>query len=460
MKLKYKKPHNQAFGHASKDGAQVVSRGVSKRHEFARSWDVVVIGGGAAGMMTAGRAAERGKRVLLLEKNPGLGKKLLITGGGRCNVTNNKPGLRVMLQKYKDSGKFLFSPFSRFGVTEALDFFEVRGMSMKEENEGRMFPVSNKAKTVWDVLVAYMKAGGVEVRPQSVVTGILLDRDTKEVIVKLSDKSEIRAVSAVIATGGTSRPETGSTGEGFKWLRNLGHTIIQSDAALVPIALNDTWVKSAAGVAFNNIKLTTFKGGVRQKSYKGKVLFTHVGISGPAVLNMSKEVGELLAGEEGDEYGLERGGKEGDVRIVLDLFPALDVPDLKKKFHALLTEHSNKKIKNTLGLFVPPKLSEPLLALAHVDGETACHSVRSEDRKILLGLLKALPLHVRGLLGKNKAIVSSGGVALSEVNFKTMQSRLIPQIYLVGDVLNVDRPSGGYSLQLCWTTGYVAGNHC
>jgi predicted Rossmann fold flavoprotein len=425
-----------------------------------KEWDVVVIGGGAAGMMAAGRAAERGKNVLLLEKNPGLGKKLLITGGGRCNVTNNKPDPRVMLQKYKESGKFLFSAFTQFNVKDAVNFFESRGMPMKEENEGRMFPVSNKAKSVWDVLIAYMKEGGVEVRPHSAVTGIRFDPDTKYVVVKLKDKSEIRAVSCVVATGGTSRPETGSTGEGFKWLKNLGHTIIKNDAALVPIQLKDAWVKSAAGVAFNNIKLTTFKGGVKQKSYKGKVLFTHVGISGPAVLNMSREVGELVASEEGEEYVLKASGRGGDVVIMLDLFPAFDVPDLKKKLHALLTEHSNKKIKNTLAFFVPPKLAEPLLMLSGVNGETPCHSVRTEDRRALLTLLKALPLNVRGLLGKNKAVVSSGGVALSEVNFKTMQSRLIPHIYLAGDVLNIDRPSGGYSLQLCWTSGYVAGSNC
>ncbi len=403
--------------------------------------DVVVIGGGPAGMMAAGRAAERGLSVLLLEKNPGLGKKLLITGGGRCNVTNNKTEVRTMLAKYKGNDQFLFSAFAQFSVADALAFFNSRGMATKEENDGRIFPVSDSARSVWDVLVKYMKMGKVKVQTGSEVASL---SSGKELLIKTKDKKEIVTRSVIVATGGTSRPETGSTGEGLRWLKKLGHTIIENDFALVPVALSDAWAKTFGGVTLADIKLTTFQNGQKQSSAKGKLLFTHFGISGPTVLNMSREIGELL--------------KYGEVVIELDLFPKTDLGALRKKLQALLVEESNKKLKNVLNKLVPAALVSALLGIANINGETANHSVSTEARKKLVTLLKAVPLHVSGLLGADKAIVSSGGVALEEVNFKTMQSRLVPNLYLVGDVLNIDRPSGGYSLQLCWTTGFVAGS--
>lgn len=407
-------------------------------------FDVIVIGGGPAGMMAAARAAECGKRVLLLEKNPTLGKKLLITGGGRCNVTNNKTNNRTMLAKYKGNDKFLFSAFSQFNVESALQFFHSRGMQTKEENEGRIFPVSDKAQSVWDVLVDYMKEGGVKVQTSAPVSGISLGEE-KNFHIKLKDKTEILARSVVMATGGISRPETGSTGEGFGWLEKLGHTIIANDFALVPISLKDAWAKKLGGVTLKDIKLTIYQNEQKQSAHKGKLLFTHLGISGPTVLNMSREVGELL--------------KYGEVIIQLDLFPQLDHAALKTELQNLLIGESNKLIKNTLSKMISSSLVLTLLDLAGIDSDTPNHSVRSEQRKNLVLLFKAVPLHVKGLLGADKAVVSSGGVDLKEVDFKTMQSRLIPNLYLVGDVLNIDRPSGGYSLQLCWTTGFVAGSH-
>lgn len=405
--------------------------------------DIVIIGGGPAGMMAAGRAAELGHSVLLLEKNPALGKKLLITGGGRCNVTNNKPDTRVMLAKYKNNDKFLFSAFAQFGVKETLQFFNKRGMDTKEENEGRIFPVSDKAQSVSDVLAGYMREGNVKVQTGAEVSGLSIDKVSGHIIIKLKGGQEIIAKSCVLATGGTSRPETGSTGEGFKWLKKLGHKIIEDGVALVPVALKDTWTKKMSGVALKDVKLTTFQNKQKQAVGKGKLLFTHFGISGPTVLNMSKEIGELL--------------KYGEVVIELDLFPKLDHGELKKKLQELLVSESNKKLKNTLSKFTPAVLALPILELSGIDGETFNHSVRSADRTKLVALMKAIPLNVKGLLGADKAIVSSGGVDLKEVDFKTMESRIVPNLYLVGDVLNIDRPSGGYSLQLCWTTGYVAG---
>ncbi len=408
-------------------------------------YDVVVIGGGPAGMMAAGRAAQRGRSVLLLEKNTGLGKKLLITGGGRCNVTNNKPEVRTMLSKYKKHEQFLFSAFSQFSVKDTLEFFNSRGMATKEENEGRIFPVSNKAQTVWDVLVQFMGESGVTVKTGIEVTGLSVHPNSKHVVIKTKNKQEITANACVLATGGISRPETGSTGEGFTWLKKLGHTIIENDFALVPVTLSDAWAKKLGGMTLENIKLTTFQNNEKQASAKGKLLFTHVGISGPTVLNMSKEIGELL--------------KYGNVTIEIDLFPQTNLGALRKQLQELLASNSNKKLKNVLDKLIPTTLVSALLEMANVNGETANHSVSTEARKKLITLMKAIPLNVSGLLGANKAVVSSGGVALEEVNFKTMQSRIVPNLYLIGDVLNIDRPSGGYSLQLCWTTGFVAGDN-
>lgn len=409
-------------------------------------FDVVVIGGGPAGMMAAGRAAERGRRVLLLEKNATLGKKLLITGGGRCNLTNAAPQTRTLLAKYKGNDKFLFSAFSQFEVADTLNFFHTRGMPTKVEAEGRVFPVSNSAKSVFDVLVNYLKQGGVQIKTLAAVKGLAVEKSAGDIQITLKDGTRILAAACVVATGGISRPETGSNGEGYGWLKQLGHTIIQHDVALVPVALHDAWAKKLGGVTLRDIKLTTYLDGQKQEAHHGKLLFTHFGISGPTVLNLSRQVGELL------QYG--------DVKIMLDVFPALNHAQLRAELQTHLVGESNKKLKNTLGKLIPAALVSAILELAQIDGETANHSVRSEDRRALVMLLKAIPLHVQGLLGKDKAVVSSGGVALPEVIFKTMQSRLIPNLYLVGDVLNIDRPSGGYSLQLCWTTGFVAGSHC
>lgn len=408
--------------------------------------DVVVIGGGPAGMMAAGRAAELGRSVVLLEKNQTLGKKLLITGGGRCNVTNNKKDVRTMLSKYKGSDKFLFSAFSRFGVRETLEFFNKRGMETKEENEGRIFPASNKSQSVWDVLVKYMKEGKVRVQTDADVSGISLDKKTKDFCIKLKDGQEIIAKKCILATGGTSHPETGSTGEGFSWLKKLGHKTSGSNVALVPVRLKDFWTKELSGITLSDIKLTVFQNNEKRGVEKGKLLFTHFGISGPTVLNMSKDIGEYV------QYG--------EVRIDIDLFPKLDHKELKKKLQDILVKESNKKLKNTIDKLVQSALGKAILEIAKIDGETFNHSVSSEDRIKLVVIMKALSLNVKGLLGADKAIVTSGGVSLEEVDFKTMQSRIVPNLYLVGDVLNIDRPSGGYSLQICWTSGYVAGSNC
>lgn len=404
-------------------------------------YDVAVIGGGPAGMMAAGRASKTSK-VILLEKNPSLGVKLLITGGGRCNVTNAQYDVRTFLKKYKESDKFLFSAFSQFSVKDAIEYFNGNGMETKIEAENRVFPVSNSAQSVWDVLVKQMEK--VTVVTNSAVTGFESDGKTITAI-NLKNGKKVLAKKVILATGGKSRPETGSTGEGFDWLKKLGHNIIASNEALVPIALKDTWVKDLSGVTLQDIKLTTYQNGAKQQVSKGKLLFTHFGISGPTVLNMSSDVGELL--------------KYGEVDIRLDLLPSLDHGMMNTKLQELFKIDDKKKIKNSLDSLIPSSLVEIVLNSAGIDINKTNNSVSREERLKLIDAIKNVTMHVDSLLGSDKAIVSSGGVDLTEVDFKTMQSKIIDNLYLVGDVLNIDRPSGGYSLQLCWTTGWVAGGN-
>lgn len=408
------------------------------------AYDIIVIGGGPAGMMAAGRAAERGLKVLLLEKNPGLGEKLLITGGGRCNVTNAEFDDRALLAKFKDDGKFLFSAFSQYSVEEALKFFNDQGMPTKIEAEKRVFPVSNSARSVWEVLIEYMKASGVTVRSNAAVAGFVQTKSGHIDAVKLKGGETIEAAHFILATGGKSHPETGSTGEGFDWLRKIGHRVAEPSAALVPIEVADSWVKALSGVSLSKAKITLYQNGVKQAVNKGKVLFTHFGLSGPAVLNMSAEVSDLM--------------KYGEVMMSLDLLPEHDYATLNEALQKLFTANINKKFKNIIGELIPKAFIPIVLERSNIDPDTECNSVTREARLNLVKLLKDLHIRPTKLLGTDKAIITSGGVALEEVDFRTMQSRLVPNLSLVGDVLDIDRPSGGYSLQLCWTTGWVAGN--
>jgi len=413
-------------------------------------FDVVIIGGGPAGMIAAGRAAELGARVVLIEKNATLGNKLLMSGGGRCNVLNAEFDTRKFLDRFKGDGKFLFSTFSQFGVKETLDFFHKAGMETKVENEQRVFPISDRSQSVLDVLTSYMKKGGVTVMVNAPVADIISE-DKKISGINLKDGKIIHAKSVIIATGGTSHPETGSTGDAYAWLKKIGHTIVTPTPSLVPIAVKDKWVKELSGLTLPDVKVKVFLDGVKQDiaaskfTKKGKILFTHQGLSGPMILNMSKDIGELL--------------RYGEVALSLDILPAYDHAKLNLKLQEIFKENDKKKFKNSLGELLPVAMAQTVVELSGIDPEIICNAVNREERLKLIGLLKAIPVRVDKLLGADKAIVSSGGVVLDEVDFKTMRSRLFSNLYLVGDILNIDRPSGGFSLQICWTTGYVAGTH-
>lgn len=406
--------------------------------------DVVVIGGGPSGMMAASEAARSGARVVLLEKNPQLGKKLLITGGGRCNVTNNKPEVREMLSQYKAEGKFLFSTFMQHGVKESMEWFKSRQVPLKEENEGRLFPQTESAQTVRDALAAELQLLRVDVRNKLIVADIKKQSDGLFVI-SLLNAEPIIARAVVVATGGVARPETGSTGEGFEWLKCLGHIIVPNNFALVPLTLKNSWTSKLSGIALPKVKIAVWSDGKKQTAVVGKLLFTHVGVTGPTILNLSKQIGEWLS--------------YAPVTLKVDLFPELDPGQLKERLTKVLSIESNKKLQNALATELPLALVKGLLCELQIDGETPCHSVSREDRRRLVSFLKSVPLEVKELLGADKAVVSAGGVALTEVDFKTMESTIVPGLFLVGDVLNINRPSGGYSLQLCWSTGAVAGLH-
>ncbi len=407
------------------------------------TWDVAVIGGGPAGMMAAGRAAERGAKVILIEKNHSLGKKLLITGGGRCNVTNAEPDTRKLLSKFRESGGFLFSAFSQWNVSETLDFFHSRGMETKVEAEQRVFPLSNKAESVWEVMTSYVNHPNITILGNSPVSELIHEAGRVKGV-RLRNKKEVFAHSIILATGGISHPETGSTGDGFAWLSKLGHEVVKPTSALVPIAVREDWVGRVAGLALPQAKITILQNDVKQEISKGKVLFTHVGLSGPAILNLSGSVGELL--------------KYGEVVISLDLLPTFDYSTLNNKLQEIFKEQDKRKFKNCLTALLPASLAPVVVSLSGINPDKQCNAVTREERVRLTKLLKHLNLSVSGLLGEDKAVTTSGGVSLSEVDFKTMSSKLFPNLYLVGDILNINRPSGGYSLQLCWTTGFVAGN--
>jgi len=407
------------------------------------SYDAVVIGGGPAGMMAAATAGKRGKRVLLLEKNPTLGVKLLITGGGRCNVTNNKPDPRLLAASYGAAGNFLHSTFAQHAVLDTIAYFRALGVEFVEENEGRLFPSTHRAQTIFNALVADIAQAKVVVRCGKVVKNIE-PASSGGFLITMTRGEVVKALVCILATGGKARPETGSTGEGFLWLRALGHTVTEDTLGLVPLKSPDAWVHTLGGVTLPDVGISVCVDREVRVKKRGKLLFTHSGVSGPGVLQLSQQVGMLLP--------------TGTVTLALDLQPELDYANLRVKLQTLLVDESNKKLKNVLSSLVQTALVAPLLTQAEIDGDTPSHSVLRADRDSITRVLKSFRLTISGLHGPDKAVVAGGGVSLTEVDFKTMESRKVPGLYLIGDILNINRPSGGYSLQLCWSTGYVAGS--
>lgn len=405
--------------------------------------DVIVIGGGAAGMMAAGQAAKNGKKVLIIEKNKMLGEKLKISGGGRCNITNALFDNRELLVNYGKAEDFLYSPFSKFGVTETFSFFESLGLPLIVQARNRAFPYTQKAFDVYQVLKKYLDSLGVAYKTSCAVKKIASDQ--AKIIKVETDQGEFTADSFILATGGVSHPETGSTGDGFKWLKDLGHTVKQPTPSIVPLAVKEDWVKKLAGVSLSFMKITFYLNGKKQFSRLGKVLFTHFGLSGPLILNSSTKVGDLLP--------------EGEVTALIDAYPDTDLGALDQNILHIFNLNKNKTLRTIFKNIVPLGMSESLKdLLTDIDFDTKVHSISKEDRKKIVNLLKTLPVTITNLMGYDRAVIADGGVTLEEIDTKTMRSKLFPNLYIVGDLLHINRSSGGFSLQLCWTTGFVVGN--
>lgn len=415
-----------------------------KKKGQTEEYDLIVIGGGPAGMMAAGTASANGKKVLILEKNASLGKKLKITGGGRCNITNATFDIRKLLVKFGNAEQFLYSPFSQFGVQDTFDFFESRGLPLVIEARDRAFPKTQKALDVFNVMKEYINNRNVHIVKNNPVVKINVDKEDKRIVSVKTKNGVYVADNYIIATGGASHPETGSTGDGFKWLRKIGHKAEKPTPNIVPLKVEDKWVTDLSGISLSFMKITFYINDKKAFSEKGKILFTHFGLSGPLILNSAHKVADLL--------------HEGFVTAEIDLYPDTNIGVLEKKILKVFDNNKNKAFKNIVEEIVPKGMANALVEFHIVPNVMdKIHSISKENRKDIVQLLKGMPMTIVDLMGMDRAVVSGGGISLKEVDMKTMKSKLYDNLYLTGDILHINRPSGGYSLQLCWTTGYVAG---
>ncbi len=406
-----------------------------------KKWDVCVIGGGPAGMMAAGRAGES-KKVILLEKNKKLGQKLLLTGKGRCNITTAEIDDHEFVKKLNEKGDFLYSGLSDFGVEKTTNFFKEKlNLPLKEERGGRVFPESGKAEDVLRALKKYLKKNNVEIKRKAEVKEFKI-KDKKVISVAL-ENSEVKAEKFIIATGGKSYPETGSSGDGFKWAEKAGHKITDIFPSLVPLKTKEKWVKKLQGLDLKNVKLKVYQEGNEKEERFGDMIFTHFGVSGPAVLDLSRKVVKLL--------------KSGEVKMKIDLKPALGTERLDKRLRRDFKKHSGKMIKNGLKDLLPSKLISVFLKLAEIHPSRITGSITKKEKGEILKTLKGIELTIVEPSGFEQAVVTKGGVSTDEVEQQTMKSKLIKNLYFAGEVLNLDGPTGGYNLQIAWTTGFIAG---
>ena len=408
------------------------------------TYDLIVIGGGPAGMIAAGRAAENGARVLLLEKNEKLGRKLLITGGGRCNLTNKKSNLRKFTKKFGKSGDFLFSSLSQFTVEDTIEFFKKNGTPTKEERGRRIFPVSDDAHSVLVSLLNYLKNNGVDVKTRAEVKSLTLEENRVTKII-LKRKKEIDVKNVAICTGGKSYPITGSTGQAYNWLSELGHTITPIKQALAPVILKDEWIKRVEGLSLKNVSISVFQNNIKKASAFGEAVFTSSGMSGPIILELSKTIGELI--------------EDSSVNLKIDLKPALDSATLDRRLQKDFKKFSGKMFKNCLGDLLPKALIPIIGGFSGIPQEKKVDNITKEERKNILRLLKELGVGVEGLADFSRTIITSGGVSLKEIDSKTMKSKIIDNLYLAGEIIDLDGPTGGYNLQMCWSTGFVVGEN-
>ncbi|MBN1265387.1 MAG: NAD(P)/FAD-dependent oxidoreductase [Anaerolineales bacterium] len=410
---------------------------------------VVVIGGGPAGLMAAGQASEQGADVILLEKNHRPARKLRITGKGRCNLTNTAP-LTEFITNYGKNGRFLRSAFSRFFSTELLEFFDKLGVKTESERGGRIFPVSNQAQDVVDSLVTWAKNNGVEIRTNAAVKRIKIgEENALSVIVSDPERNnptyELNADAVILAVGGTSYPSTGSTGDGYRIAAELGHTIIPVRPALVPLRTAGETAQKLQGLSLKNIEVLVYIENQLADRAFGEMLFTHFGISGPIILTLSRSIVDALL-------------ENKRVSIGIDLKPALDQEKLDARLRRDLDEYGRRTFKHILAGLLPRKLIEVCIDQVSIPADKPGHQITSEERERLRCWLKDFRLEITEPMPISTALVTAGGIHLKEINPKTMESRLIPDVFFAGEILDLDGDTGGYNLQAAFSTGWVAGN--
>ncbi|MCH5353149.1 MAG: NAD(P)/FAD-dependent oxidoreductase [Acutalibacter sp.] len=403
-------------------------------------YDSIVVGGGAAGLMAAGTAASTGKKVALLEKNRQLGRKLRITGKGRCNVTN-ACSVEEAVASAPRGGKFLYAALSAFPPHSTMEFFEARGVPLKIERGRRVFPVSDKASDIAEALVKFLSETGVEVIQETVSE--VLAEDSKVTGVRTSSGT-YRGKSVVLACGGASYPGTGSTGDGYRFAERLGHTIRPIVPSLVPLVEQGDFCSRMMGLSLRNCGIKVTEQGKKKPVYEdfGELLFTHFGLSGPTVLSASAHLHPM---------------ESGKYTVHIDLKPALDLQKLDLRLLRELEEHKNKQFGNSLEALLPQKMIPVAVERSGIPAEIRCHSVTKEQRRNFGQLLKDFTVEIKGFRPISEAIVTSGGVDLREIDPRTMGSKLVKGLYFAGEMMDCDAYTGGYNLQIAFSTGRLAG---
>lgn len=402
---------------------------------------VIVIGGGAAGMMAAYAAAEYGHSVVLLEQNEKLGKKIYITGKGRCNVTNACEREKLF-ENVVSNPKFLYSAFYDFDNAGMMELLSKAGCPLKVERGERVFPVSDHSSDIIAALARLLKQRGVDVRLNTKAVRVLTE-DNIVTGVMLADDRRLKAEAVVLATGGLSYPVTGATGDGYRMALTLGHTVKECTPALTPMEVLEPWCVSLQGLALKNVTLTMFCGNKKIWSGFGEMLFTHFGISGPLVLSASSFYSKCK--------------DKKNVTVVIDLKPALSREQLDRRILRDFEENRNKQFKNVIGSLYPSRLVPVMTELSQIDSEKKIHEITREERGRLVEETKELTMHVTGLRDFTEAIITQGGIRVKEVNPSTMESKLVHGLYPVGELLDLDAVTGGFNLQIAWSTGHLAG---
>ena len=414
---------------------------------------VVVIGGGPAGMMSAVMAKEAGNEVILIEKMKSLGRKLLITGKGRCNITSSLP-MEEFIKNTPGNGKFLYSVFNNFSNKDIIKFLNKEGLEVKEERGNRIFPVTDKSQDVLDCFIKKLKKDKVEIHYNEKVEEILYDKKEDEKIVTgvRTSKGEIKADKVILATGGKSYPLTGSTGDGYCLAQKLGHTITNLKPSLVPIEIFEKSIcKNLQGLSLRNVSIKIIDNENKKEIYSdfGEMLFTHFGVSGPIILSSSAH---LVRYKNIDEKF-----KNKNIKIIVDFKPALSEEKLEARILRDFEEFKNKQFKNSLDKLLPQKLIPVIIELSNINENKKVNEITKEERKKLVILLKNFTLTLEKLRPIEEAIITSGGINIKEINPKTMESKLVKNLYFAGEIIDVDSYTGGFNLQIAYSTGYVAG---